>query len=145
MYACLMATSPHLLVVNCPLPVTNLSRPSPRVAAGSNIVRVRTPGTGQIKVIGAGGQTAQILRPTTTTTTTSQGGMTGIAALAAAAAATQKITTSTGAGASPTTVKVVQPNTLVATQGLKVATTIAGQTVRLVAPSGQVGQAVGGV
>lgn len=112
--------------------------------AGSNIVRVRTPGAGQIKVIGAGGQTTQILRgglPATTTTSasTSQGGgMSGIAALAAAAAATQKITTSTGVTGSPTTVKVVQPNTLVTPQGVKVATTIAGQTVRLVAPSAQV-------
>lgn len=109
----------------------------PHGAAGSNIVRVRTPGAGQIKVIGAGGQTTQILRPATATTT-SQSGMTGIAALAAAAAATQKITTSTGAAASPTTVKVVQPNALVTPPGLKVATTIAGQTVRLVAPTGQV-------
>ncbi|KAK8738728.1 hypothetical protein OTU49_003645 [Cherax quadricarinatus] len=66
--------------------------------------------------------------------------MSGIAALAAAAAAaaSQKITTSTGSTASPTTVKVVQPNTLVTPQGVKVATTIAGQTVRLVSPSGQV-------
>ncbi|XP_045622747.1 host cell factor 2 isoform X2 [Procambarus clarkii] len=110
------------------------------IRAGGNIVRVRTPGTGQIKVIGAGGQTTQILRGglPATTTTTSQGGMSGIAALAAAAAATQKITTSTGNTASPTTVKVMQSNTLVTPQGVKVATTIAGQTVRLVSPSGQV-------
>ncbi|KAK4302417.1 hypothetical protein Pmani_025497 [Petrolisthes manimaculis] len=120
------------------------------IRAGGNIVRVRTPGAGQIKVIGAGGQTTQILRgglpaSTTTTTTSSNsavtsqgGGMSGIAALAAAAAATQKITTSTGVTGSPTTVKVVQPNTLVTTQGVKGATTIAGQTVRLVAPSAQV-------
>ncbi|KAG0730490.1 Host cell factor 1 [Chionoecetes opilio] len=115
---------------------TPLTPTSPQtIRAGSNIVRVRAPGAGQIKVIGAGGQTTQILRPSTTTAAP-QSGMTGIAALAAAAAATQKITTSTGAAASPTTVKVVQPNTLV-TPGLKVATTIAGQTVRLVAPSGQ--------
>lgn len=108
------------------------------MTAGSNIVRVRAPGAGQIKVIGAGGQTTQILRPAATTTATTQSGMTGIAALAAAAAATQKITTSTGAVGSPATVKVVQPNALVTPPGLKVATTIAGQTVRLVAPSGQV-------
>lgn len=104
-------------------------------------MRVRAPGAGQIKVIGAGGQTTQILRgvqPSTTTTATSQGSMSGIAALAAAAAATQKITTSTGTTTSPTTVKVVQPNTLVTPPGVKVATTISGQTVRLVSPSGQV-------
>ncbi|XP_050711852.1 host cell factor 2-like isoform X2 [Eriocheir sinensis] len=116
---------------------TPLTPTSPQtIRAGSNIVRVRAPGAGQIKVIGAGGQTTQILRPATATTTT-QSGMTGIAALAAAAAATQKITTSTGAAATPTTVKVVQPNALVTPPGLKVATTIAGQTVRLVAPPGQ--------
>lgn len=63
--------------------------------------------------------------------------MSGIAALAAAAAATQKITTSTGT-TSPTTVKVVQPNTLVTQQGMKMANSISGQTVRLVSPSGQV-------
>lgn len=123
--------------------ITPMAPTSPQtIRAGGNIVRVRAPGAGQIKVIGAGGQTTQILRGglPATTTATSQGGMSGIAALAAAAAAaaTQKITTSTGSTASPTTVKVVQPNTLVTPQGVKVATTIAGQTVRLVSPSGQV-------
>ncbi|XP_042870676.1 host cell factor 2-like [Penaeus japonicus] len=121
--------------------VTPLTPTTPqKIRAGGNIVRVRAPGTGQIKVIGTGGQTTQILRGglPATTTATSQGGMSGIAALAAAAAATQKITTSTGTTTSPTTVKVVQPTTLVTPQGVKVATTIAGQTVRLVSPSGQV-------
>ncbi|XP_045121414.1 host cell factor 2-like isoform X3 [Portunus trituberculatus] len=131
----LRPATPGAVTPGAPTPLTPTSPQT--IRAGPNIVRVRTPGAGQIKVIGAGGQTTQILRPATTTTTTSQSGMTGIAALAAAAAATQKITTSTGTGASPTTVKVVQPNTLVTTPGLKVATTIAGQTVRLVAPTGQ--------
>lgn len=135
--ASVMVTSLHLSLVNYISPFHNLWDTLFSRAAGSNIVRVRTPGAGQIKVIGAGGQTTQILRPATATTTT-QSGMTGIAALAAAAAATQKITTSTGAVSSPTAVKVVQPNALVTPPGLKVATTIAGQTVRLVAPSGQV-------
>ncbi|KAG7154469.1 Host cell factor 1-like [Homarus americanus] len=126
--------------------ITPLTSTSPHtIRAGGNIVRVRTPGAGQIKVIGAGGQTTQILRGglPATTTATSQGGMSGIAALAAAAAATQKITTSTGGAGSPT-VKVVQPSTLVTPQGVKVATTIAGQTVRLVSPSGQVLNPQGG-
>uniref|UniRef100_A0A0P4W925 Host cell factor Kelch-repeats domain-containing protein n=1 Tax=Scylla olivacea TaxID=85551 RepID=A0A0P4W925_SCYOL len=131
----LRPATPGAVTPGAPTPLTPTSPQT--IRASGNIVRVRTPGAGQIKVIGAGGQTTQILRPATTTTTTSQSGMTGIAALAAAAAATQKITTSTGAAASPTTVKVVQPNTLVTTPGLKVATTIAGQTVRLVAPTGQ--------
>ncbi|XP_071549100.1 host cell factor 2 isoform X2 [Panulirus ornatus] len=120
--------------------ITAMAPTSPQtVRAGGNIVRVRTPGAGQIKVIGAGGQTTQILRGglPATTTATSQSSMSGIAALAAAAAATQKITTSTGT-TSPTTVKVVQPNTLVTPQGMKVASSIGGQTVRLVSPSGQV-------
>ncbi|KAK7078134.1 Host cell factor 2 [Halocaridina rubra] len=110
------------------------------IRAGTNIVRVRTPGAGQIKVIGASGQTTQILRAglPSTTTATSSGNMSGIAALAAAAAATQKITTSTGTTTTPTSVKVVQPSTLVTPQGIKVATTLAGQTVRLVSPAGQV-------
>ncbi|XP_064081748.1 host cell factor 2-like isoform X5 [Macrobrachium nipponense] len=122
--------------------ITSMTPTSPQTvrAAGGNIVRVRTPGAGQIKVIGASGQTTQILRaglPATTATSTA-GGMSGIAALAAAAAATQKITTSTGTATSPTSVKVVQPNTLVTSQGVKVATSLAGQTVRLVSPSCQV-------
>ena len=99
---------------------------------------MKTPGTGQIKVIGGSGQTAQILRGSLPITTTSQSGMSGIAALAAAAAATQKITTP--GASSPTTVKVVQPTTLVTPQGVKVATTVAGQTVRLISPSGQVNE-----
>ncbi|XP_068222456.1 host cell factor 2 isoform X1 [Palaemon carinicauda] len=122
--------------------ITSMTPTSPQTvrAAGGNIVRVRTPGAGQIKVIGASGQTTQILRaglPATTAATT-PGGMSGIAALAAAAAATQKITTNTGSATSPTSVKVVQPNTLVTSQGVKVATSLAGQTVRLVSPSCQV-------
>ena len=108
---------------------------------------MKTPTTGQIKVIGGSGQTAQILRSggagsltqAGVTTTTTQGGMSGIAALAAAAAATQKISTTTAAAASPATLKVVQPTTLVTPQGVKVQTTVAaGQTVRLISPSGQV-------
>lgn len=110
----------------------------------ANIVRVKTPTQGQIRVVAPGGQTSQILRtptpaanisaPSTTTSTSSN--MTGIAALAAAAAATQKLTTVSAGGQN--SLKVLPSTSIVSPQTVKVASTVSGQTVRLISPTGQV-------
>ncbi|KAB7506202.1 Host cell factor 1 [Armadillidium nasatum] len=135
-----------------PLPATTTSS-SPLVTTAlgpkgtANIVRVKTPTQGQIRVVTPGGQASQILRAPTPATninapsTTTSSNMTGIAALAAAAAATQKLTTVSAGGQS--SLKVLPSTSIVSPQTVKVANTVSGQTVRLISPTGQGGAAGG--
>lgn len=100
----------------------------------SNIVRVRAPGQNQqIRVLGNAGSPQIVRNPLNSPVTSGNSSMSGIAALAAAAAATQKLnTTTTSAGS----IKVL-PSSIVGPGGtVKVGN--AGQTVRLISPTGQV-------
>lgn len=112
------------------------------IVGTANIVRVKAPTQGQIRVVTPGGQASQILRAPTPATninapsTTTSSNMTGIAALAAAAAATQKLTTVSAGGQS--SLKVLPSTSIVSPQTVKVANTVSGQTVRLISPTGQV-------
>ncbi|RXG72654.1 Host cell factor 1, partial [Armadillidium vulgare] len=135
-----------------PLPATTTtSSPLVTTALGpkgtANIVRVKAPTQGQIRVVTPGGQASQILRAPTPATninapsTTTSSNMTGIAALAAAAAATQKLTTVSAGGQS--SLKVLPSTSIVSPQTVKVANTVSGQTVRLISPTGQGGGAGG--
>ena len=125
----------------------------PGVRPGTNIVRVRAPGSAsgatalaggqQIKVVGAAGQTHIIKSQ-------AAGNMSGIAALAAAAAQQGKIGTSVSGAqlvtGSPAPIKVVQGAGAgqIVQQGVRMVSSqpstavIGGQTVRLATPSATV-------